>query len=155
LQSGDCDDDEASYLRLVHSGDPNDNLLTFSYKVSSEQNWDYFYFYLNDTLQLSGSGEIDWTEKSYILSSPYKMIWVYEKDGSVSVGSDAAWLDDITLASNSSSSVSSSSVSSSSSSESSSSSSSSLSSSSSSLSSSSASSSSESSSSSSFSEEPF
>ena len=69
--------------------------LKFYWKVSSQQNSDYLEFYIDGTLQ-SGriSGEVDWTLKTYTISSGiHTLKWCYVKDYSGSSGDDCGWVD--------------------------------------------------------------
>lgn len=75
-----------------------DGLLTFSYKVSTEEDYDFLYFYIDDVLQFSASGEVDWTTVSYPLTSgTHTFKWMYEKDVSVSDGDDKVFIDNISI----------------------------------------------------------
>jgi hypothetical protein len=68
--------------------------LKFFYKVSSEPNYDYFQFKLNDTEVLRISGETLWEKKTVAVPAGYnKMEWTYKKDNSVSQGADCALID--------------------------------------------------------------
>ncbi|MCK9450252.1 MAG: T9SS type A sorting domain-containing protein [Bacteroidales bacterium] len=68
--------------------------LSFYYKVSSEANYDFLRFKVNDESLLNVSGEKDWTKAGFLMSEgPKNFSWSYEKDYSVSNGSDCAWLD--------------------------------------------------------------
>ncbi|RLD41023.1 MAG: hypothetical protein DRI89_10640 [Bacteroidetes bacterium] len=70
--------------------------LSFCRKVSSEQDWDYLWFYIDDISQGAWSGEKDWEQFSYPLSSgTHTLKWSYVKDQNTSGGSDCAWLDNI------------------------------------------------------------
>lgn len=71
--------------------------LSFWWKVSSESGWDHLEFYINGSLQAGRiSGEVNWQQKTYELSSGNHVLrWRYAKDGSVSVGSDAGWVDEV------------------------------------------------------------
>ncbi len=73
--------------------------LTFRYRVSSEQNYDKFYFYANGSQQFERSGNVSWTEYTYTVPSNghYTFEWRYTKDYSVNSGDDAAYLDDVAL----------------------------------------------------------
>lgn len=91
--SGSITHDQYSQLsvnvEIVEAGD-----LSFRIKVSSEPNWDFLKFYIDGVIQDSVSGEVGWTEWSYPLTTGnHTLSWKYEKDGSVSGGSDMAWLD--------------------------------------------------------------
>ncbi len=68
--------------------------LVFTTKCSSEAGYDFFKFLVNNENLLNIAGEQDWTKASYLISAGQKNFsWVYEKDYSVSNGSDCAWLD--------------------------------------------------------------
>lgn len=73
--------------------------LTFRYKVSSESNYDWFYFKANGTQIFRYSGTVNWTTYTYTASSngTYTFEWMYEKDYSVNSGDDCAYLDDVQL----------------------------------------------------------
>jgi len=70
--------------------------ISFWRKVSSEANYDWLKFYIDNNETGSWSGEIGWSEVSYpVTAGSHIFKWTYSKDvGSVS-GSDCAWLDDI------------------------------------------------------------
>jgi hypothetical protein len=68
--------------------------LKFYYKVSSEPNYDYLQFNLNDTEILKKSGETAWEKQAIAVPAGFnKMEWIYKKDNSVSQGADGAWID--------------------------------------------------------------
>lgn len=70
--------------------------ISFYYKVSSENNYDKLYFYVDDVSQGYWSGTIDWTQFSTeVTAGIHTFMWKYYKDGSVSSGSDCVWVDDI------------------------------------------------------------
>jgi hypothetical protein len=78
-------------LRTIYTMDDS---LKFYYKVSSEPNYDFLSFKLNDVEVLKKSGEIPWTKSVIPVSAGLnKMEWIYRKDNSVSQGSDCAWID--------------------------------------------------------------
>lgn len=80
--------------------------LSFWYKVSSESGYDYLKFYIDGVVQNSWSGTVDWTQASYTLSAGTRLLkWEYMKDGSVSSGSDCAWVDNIIFPASTSPSV--------------------------------------------------
>jgi hypothetical protein len=73
-----------------------DGEISFHYKVSSEQNWDFLKFYLDGTVLGKWSGETDWEEVSFPVSQgAHVLLWAYEKDPVGTAGSDCAWLDNI------------------------------------------------------------
>ena len=72
--------------------------ISFARRVSSESNYDYLRFYIDGVLQAQWSGEIFWSTVSYNLTAGnHTLTWTYYKDGSVSSGSDTAWIDDVTV----------------------------------------------------------
>lgn len=72
------------------------DIISFYYKVSSEQGSDKFVFYIDGSYRGEWSGEYDWGEMSYNFSpGAHTFKWLYYKDGSSSAGSDCAWLDNI------------------------------------------------------------
>ncbi len=81
----------ALMMRTYYTGDDS---LKFFYKVSSEPNYDYFQFKLNDTEIMRISGETPWEKKVVAIPAGYnKMEWIYKKDNSVSQGADNAMID--------------------------------------------------------------
>jgi hypothetical protein len=70
--------------------------ISFWWRVSSEKNWDKFYFFLDTTEQASISGEISWEQRTYIIpKGSHTVRWIYAKDSSGTCGQDAAWLDQV------------------------------------------------------------
>jgi hypothetical protein len=68
--------------------------LSFYWKVSSENNYDYLEFYIDTSMQNHISGSVDWQQMSYSISSgPHTVVWRYIKDGSDYSGSDCGWVD--------------------------------------------------------------
>ncbi len=111
-RSGIIGDNQESVLS-IQLNIPEDDSLRFWFKVSSEEAYDFFDFRLNNELSLpdsalviplSGetdtvdmihlSGETGWKEAVIPLRKGVHLLeWVYDKDGSVSLGEDAAWID--------------------------------------------------------------
>lgn len=72
--------------------------VTFRAKVSSEQGYDFFSFWVDGVPKLSGSGEIPWGTASVpVGAGTHSFVWMYEKDSEVAAGSDRAWIDQVTL----------------------------------------------------------
>ncbi len=92
-ESGNITDNQYSQLSVTVQVQ-NAGQLSFERKVSSESGWDFLKFYIDGAIQDSVSGEIDWTQVSYqIMPGTHTFTWKYQKDQSVSAGSDQAWLD--------------------------------------------------------------
>ncbi len=72
--------------------------ISFYYKVSSEANYDKFHFYIDGTEKFNASGEVPWTRAAYpVAAGTHIFRFTYSKDGSVSTGSDRAWVDNVAL----------------------------------------------------------
>jgi hypothetical protein len=96
-RSGVIGDEESSVMELellfLGSGD-----VSFYKKVSSEASYDFLRFYIDGIEMASWDGDQDWTEESFtIAAGMHTLAWAYEKDYSVSGGSDCGWIDNITL----------------------------------------------------------
>jgi Peptidase family C25/Propeptide_C25/Peptidase family C25, C terminal ig-like domain/HYDIN/CFA65/VesB-like, Ig-like domain/FlgD Ig-like domain len=74
---------------------PADGEISFFRKVSSEANYDYLRFYINGSEQAEWAGEEAWGEVTFDVpaGTGTEFKWAYEKDVSVSNGSDCAWID--------------------------------------------------------------
>ncbi len=92
-QSGLINHNQTSSLILnyeVYSADT----LSFWLRVSSENNYDYLRFYVDGNEQDSWAGTVAWQQAIYVISpGTHTFKWEYDKDGSVSTGSDACWID--------------------------------------------------------------
>lgn len=96
-RSGDIDDSESSELVLEYEVMQDDSIY-FYRKVSSESNYDYLEFYIDDTKLGEWAGEKDWAKVGYPVSAgEHTFKWVYDKDGSQSDGQDCGWVDFIVL----------------------------------------------------------
>ncbi len=104
-KSGDIDNNQVSDISLEFTCE-EDGDINFYKKISSEESWDYFRFYINGTMQNEWSGEVNWSNETYpITAGTYTLKWKYTKDGSLSNGGDCAWIDNITLPASSTISV--------------------------------------------------
>jgi hypothetical protein len=93
-QSGAISDGQTSWFGTNVVG--HMRYLTFNWKVSSEERFDSLNVYLDGELMDSISGDVDWQKKAYYIpTSSHSIDWKYEKDGSVSAGSDAGWVDKV------------------------------------------------------------
>ena len=72
--------------------------ISFDVKVSSEPTHDYLAFSVDGTEVQRWSGNTGWRSFTHTLTPGYHSLqWAYVKDGSVSQGSDAAWIDNVRL----------------------------------------------------------
>lgn len=73
-----------------------ESVVSFYYKVSSENNYDKLYFKIDGTEKNNWSGDLSWAQAAYVLTpGNHELRWEYTKDSSVSSGSDCAWIDNI------------------------------------------------------------
>ncbi len=75
-------------------------VVSFNYKVSSEDGWDFLEFLVEGTLMESWSGtsETDWRTYHYgVPAGSHTLTWKYTKDVINSDGDDCAWIDNIQL----------------------------------------------------------
>lgn len=84
---------------LIKTNYTTDDSVKFMYRVSSEVNYDYFSFRINDKEVLKRSGETGWLKFSApVKAGLNKFEWSYKKDNSQEGGSDCAWIDMIDFA---------------------------------------------------------
>jgi hypothetical protein len=92
-KSGNISDDQTSEL-YINMDVISDDEISFFRKVSSEANYDYLRFYIDDNMMDEWAGEENWAEISYPVSAGVHVFkWIYYKDQSVSNGDDCAWID--------------------------------------------------------------
>ncbi|MCQ2391533.1 MAG: InlB B-repeat-containing protein, partial [Kiritimatiellae bacterium] len=93
-KSGSISDYQSTYIQASVSGP---GTVTFWWKVSSESGCDVLHFDVDGSDAVTAiSGEAGWTQVSHTVSSgSHTLKWSYEKDGSVSSGSDCGWVDQV------------------------------------------------------------
>lgn len=70
--------------------------VQFWYRVSTEPGFDFFFFFIDDTLAGFASGEGAWANSgAFDVSEAQTVTFRYTKDSSLSAGSDAVFLDDL------------------------------------------------------------
>lgn len=75
-----------------------DDSVTFWYRVSSEQDWDYLRYSVDGIELAAWSGITPWIYSGFaITSGAHTLKWNYDKDSDFSAGLDQAWLDNIRL----------------------------------------------------------
>ncbi|MCK4678897.1 MAG: T9SS type A sorting domain-containing protein [Bacteroidales bacterium] len=91
--SGDIGDQQTTEL-FVTLEVLNDDSISFFRKVSSEANYDYLQFYIDNNKVGEWAGESDWLRVVFPVSTgEHTFKWVYSKDYSVANGEDCAWID--------------------------------------------------------------
>ena len=93
-QSGTITHSQESWMETTVTGP---GTLTFWWRVSSETNYDYLRFLVDDVVQNGAiSGTVAWQQKTCaITAGPHTLRWRYSKDVSVSTGSDRGWVDQV------------------------------------------------------------
>jgi hypothetical protein len=90
-QSGIISHNQETWMKTTVNGPVG---IRFYWKVSSENGYDMLEFYIDDSLQGSISGSIDWRQVDYTLpAGEHELKWSYIKDWSVSEGDDSGWVD--------------------------------------------------------------
>jgi sugar lactone lactonase YvrE len=93
LQSGRIGGSQRSVLQTTVVGP---GLLSFWWRVSSEEGGDYLRFYLNGAEVAAISGETGWEQRSFGVAAGGAILeWAYEKDFLLDGGQDAGWVDDV------------------------------------------------------------
>lgn len=90
-------DSQESRITFNHTSQADDSII-FYYKVSSEENYDFFKFYIDGSSKLQVSGTCDWTRAAFAVpAGSHIFSFGYNKDYSRGRGSDCAWVDNISL----------------------------------------------------------
>ncbi len=92
-KSGDIGNSSSSSL-IIELDVVADGEISFWKKVSSEANYDFLKFYIDNALQEQWSGESGWSEEVFSVSAnTHTFEWKYQKDSYVSGGEDCGWID--------------------------------------------------------------
>ena len=83
---------QSTYLTATVKGK---GTFSFWWKVSSESNYDFLRYYVNDTEKAKISGSTSWAQVSIPVTTTGDTVikWTYSKDSSQSSGSDCGWVD--------------------------------------------------------------
>lgn len=94
-RSGVISDNGSTTLSITRNVTSAGN-ISFFQMISSEASYDYLRFYIDGVQQGQWSGSGAWTQQTYPVSPGMRTFaWTYSKDGSVSTGSDCAFIDHI------------------------------------------------------------
>lgn len=92
-RSGLIIDNQMSLLSLVWDVAFSDS-ISFYFKVSSEANYDFLYFFSGPVEMAKWAGNINWTKASFMVpAGEQTFLWKYMKDYSISSGEDCARID--------------------------------------------------------------
>ena len=96
-ESGAISDYQNSQMLLTYTSAADDS-ISFYFRTSSEQDYDFLMFTIDGMLQDQWSGEIPWTRASFpVAAGQHVFKWIYLKDLALGVGFDRAWVDFISL----------------------------------------------------------
>lgn len=96
-KNDDINDLESSSLAIDFVSAMDDSLSLY-YMISSEANYDFFKVTVDGTLLYEESGITSWNYLALpILAGSHHLVFSFEKDLSVSTGSDCAWIDNVRL----------------------------------------------------------
>jgi len=96
-KSDDINDLETSELKIDFNSAINDS-LSFYYMISSELSYDFFRLYVDGVNVFEESGIRTWNYHAQaIAAGSHEIKFNYEKDVTVSEGSDCSWIDNVRL----------------------------------------------------------
>jgi subtilisin-like proprotein convertase family protein len=94
-RSGEIGDLQDSVMSTQVTGPAK---ATFYWGISSEADYDYLRFYIDDVEQEAISGEVGWTLKEFIIpAGTHTLKWAYIKDDFVRSGLDSGFVDEFKL----------------------------------------------------------
>ncbi|MBN1698585.1 MAG: hypothetical protein JW881_13805 [Spirochaetales bacterium] len=100
LRSGSIGDSGETYIRFKYYNESS-STLRFYYQTSSEYDYDYLRFYVDNSLEKEWSGcdDGDWDYYEYDMFDPgeYVFKWTYEKDGIEKDCDDCVWIDNLEI----------------------------------------------------------
>lgn len=92
-RSGSIGNNQSSTLSITLDLTSGGN-ISFFRKVSSEANYDFLRFYIDNVQQGQWSGNVGWGEVAFAVSDgTHEFKWSYVKDAYTVGGSDRAWID--------------------------------------------------------------
>ena len=97
MKSGAIEHNESTAMTLTYTSTASGDIVFF-FKVTSETNYDFLKFYIDDNEIDKWSGYYPWTEARYSVDAgTHHYKWEYAKDVSVNQGQDCAWIDYVSL----------------------------------------------------------
>ncbi|MFH1319824.1 MAG: C25 family cysteine peptidase [Bacteroidota bacterium] len=96
-KSGAIGNDQSSEI-IIELNVLADDSISFYKKVSSEQDWDFLEFYIDNTKMDEWSGVIGWSREVYPVAAGFHTFkWVYIKDTWYEDNDDCSWIDAVVL----------------------------------------------------------
>lgn len=94
-RSGITGDNQENWIQTQVTGP---GTLTFWWKVDSEKDYDFLRFEFDGVVLERISGATDWAQYSYAVPAGTRTLrWTYAKDETVSEGTDAGWVDQVSF----------------------------------------------------------
>lgn len=92
-KSGTITDSQFSVMDIDFTSTADDS-ISFFLKTSTELDWDFLHFYIDNQEMARWSGEQNWSRVSFFIPAGlHNVKWEYAKDEVVSAGDDAVWID--------------------------------------------------------------
>ena len=92
-QSAQIGNNRSSSLTITNTCNNSDS-ISFYLKVSSEEDYDFLNFYIDNQLQNKWSGQVNWTRAAFFVpAGQHTFKWEYKKDTYMTSGQDKAWID--------------------------------------------------------------
>ncbi len=92
-KSTSIDDKEQTWIETTLNGP---GTLKYWWKVSSENNYDYLYLFLDGAIVYGITGEVNWEQRIlYLNQGLHTLRWVYQKDEMSSNGTDEGLVDGV------------------------------------------------------------
>lgn len=98
LKSGEIANEQSSAFKITYEVMSNDSIIFYK-KVSSEPDYDFLNFYIDNNKKGSWSGTTTgWTREAFAVNpGVHTFKWDYKKDFYATEGADCAWIDYILL----------------------------------------------------------
>ena len=98
LRSGDISHNDTSTVQIEFTSVQGEHLM-FAFRTSSENKYDWLYFFIDGVQQGRWSGVHNWTDVHYpVEAGSHNASWKYIKDYNTSSNEDHVWIDDICFA---------------------------------------------------------
>ncbi|MCF7837803.1 MAG: choice-of-anchor D domain-containing protein [Candidatus Marinimicrobia bacterium] len=92
-RSGALTHSQQSWMQTTVTGP---GVVSFWWRVSSEEDYDFLRFHIGGAEQQRISGTVDWQRRSFpVPAGTHTLQWQYDKDSSVTSGSDCGWVDQV------------------------------------------------------------
>ncbi|MCX6235455.1 MAG: C25 family cysteine peptidase [Bacteroidetes bacterium] len=93
IRSGAISNDETSNIKTTYNCVSNDS-ISFYRRISTQPDYDYLSFFIDNVLIDQWSGFYDWARFSYpVTPGVHTFKWEYDKDNEEYAGLDCAWVD--------------------------------------------------------------